>query len=87
MIVFLLESNIKLEKERMYMGRKRLTQILPFLLPLRIWQKNLFYRIGMKFDGNEYAKTFGEKLDYEIKSGKLDKQLSIDLFLLDLYDF
>ncbi len=47
------------------MGRKRLTQILPFLLPLRIWQKNLFYRIGMKFDGNEYAKTFGEKLDYE----------------------
>lgn len=28
-----------------------------------------------------------EKLDYEIKSGKLDKQLSIDLFLLDLYDF
>lgn len=52
------------------MGRKRLTQILPFLLPLRIWQKNLFYRIGMKFDGNEYAKTFGEKLDYEICNAK-----------------
>lgn len=52
------------------MTRKRLTQVFPFLLPLRIWQRNLFYRIGMKFDRNKYAKTFGEKLDYEICRAK-----------------
>ena len=52
------------------MARKRLTQIFPFLLPLRIWQRNQFYRIGMRFDGNKYAKTFGEKLDYEVCSTK-----------------
>ena len=48
------------------MARKRLTQLFPFLLPLRIWQRNLFYQIGMKFDGNKYSKNFGEKLKYEV---------------------
>lgn len=47
-------------------GKKRLTQLFPFLLPLRIWQRNLFYQIGMKFDGNKYSKNFGEKLKYEV---------------------
>ncbi len=28
-----------------------------------------------------------EKLDYQIKSGSMDKQISIDLFLLDLYEY
>ena len=44
------------------MARKRLTQLFPFLLPLRIWQRNLFYQIGMKFDGNKYSKSFGAQL-------------------------
>lgn len=48
------------------MARKRLTQRFPFLLPLRVWQRNLFYRIGMLFDGNKYSKNRGEKLKYEI---------------------
>lgn len=48
------------------MERKRLTQLFPFLLPLRIWQRNLFYQIGMKFDGNKYSKNFGEKLKYKV---------------------
>ncbi len=48
------------------MSRKRLTQIFTFLLPLRIWQRNLFYRIGMKFDSNKYSRIFGEKLEYEV---------------------
>lgn len=48
------------------MSRKRVTQIFPFLLPLRIWQRNVFYRIGMMLDKNKYASTFGEKLEYEI---------------------
>ena len=52
------------------MARKRLTQMFPFLLPLRIWQRNLFYRIGMRFDGNKYAKTLRKKLDYEVCSTK-----------------
>ena len=48
------------------MARKRLTQLFPFLLPLRIWQRDLFYQIGMKFDGNKYSKNFGEKLKYKV---------------------
>lgn len=52
------------------MARKRLTQIFPFLLPIRIWQRNLFYRIEMQLDGNQYAKTFGKKLPYEVCKAK-----------------
>ncbi len=52
------------------MARKRLTQIFPFLLPIRVWQRNLFYMIGMKFDGNKYSKTFGYKLPYEVCNAK-----------------
>ena len=48
------------------MARKRLTQLFPFLLPLRVWQRNLFYQIGMRFDGNKYSKNIGENLKYEI---------------------
>lgn len=52
------------------MARKRLTQIFPFLVPLRLWQRNLFYRIGMFFDKNTYSKDFEEKLQYEICNTK-----------------
>lgn len=52
------------------MARKRLTQIFPFLLPLRVWQRNLFYMIEMKFDGNRYSKTFGDELPYEVCNTK-----------------
>lgn len=48
------------------MPRKRLTQILPFLLPIRIWQRNLFSGIKMRFDKNKYSKKFGEPLKYEV---------------------
>lgn len=37
------------------MKRKRLTELMPFLLPLRIKQKELFYYTMMKRDGNNYA--------------------------------
>lgn len=43
------------------MARKRLTQLFPFLLPLRVWQRNLFYQIGMRFDGNKYSKKYWRK--------------------------
>lgn len=48
------------------MARKRLTQIFPFLIPIRVWQRNLFYRIGMFFDKNKYSKVFGDTLRYEV---------------------
>lgn len=38
------------------MSRKRLTQIFPFLLPLRRWQRKKLFYIKMRFDGNRYAK-------------------------------
>lgn len=52
------------------MARKRLTEVFPFLTGIRVWQRNLFHRIGMKFDHNTYSKTFGENLDYEVCSSK-----------------
>ncbi|MBW9148592.1 glycopeptide resistance accessory protein VanW [Clostridium sp. CM028] len=39
------------------MTRKRITQIFPFLLPLRKMQRKNFFYIHMYFDKNSYAKT------------------------------
>ncbi len=44
------------------MSRKRLTQIFPFLLPFRRWQKKQCRYLKMKFDGNRYASTISERL-------------------------
>ena len=52
------------------MARKRLTQIMPFLIPIRIWQRNLFYRISMYFDSNTYSKQTGNLLPYEVCNSK-----------------
>ena len=52
------------------MERKRLTQIFPFLLPIRKCQRKLFYTIKMKFDKNKYAKSMGAQLEYEICNDK-----------------
>lgn len=53
------------------MTRKRITQIFPFLLPLRIWQRNLFYQISMYFDKHKYAKGVQEELlKYEVCQSK-----------------
>lgn len=52
------------------MTRKRLTQIFPFLIPIRTWQKNLFYQVGMILDKNKYSVKMGDLLDYEICSSK-----------------
>lgn len=38
------------------MAAKRLTQIFPFLLPLRRWQRKVFFYAKMRFDKNVYAK-------------------------------
>lgn len=39
------------------MPRKRITQIFPFLLPLRRWQRKQFFYLKMALDRNRYAKT------------------------------
>lgn len=44
------------------MSRKRLTQVFPFLLPLRKWQRKKLFYLKMRFDGNRYAKKVSEKL-------------------------
>ncbi len=43
------------------MSRKRLTQIFPFLLPLRRWQRKNFFYFQMWKDGNRYAKKIADK--------------------------
>ena len=46
------------EIEERVMGRKRLTQFFPGLLPLRKRQKICCYYLGMRLDRNQYAKTY-----------------------------
>ena len=42
------------------MRRKRLTQIFPFLIPLRVWQRKLFFYLKMKLDKNKYSNCKNE---------------------------
>lgn len=42
------------------MSRKRITQILPFLLPIRVMQRKMFFYTAMRFDNRHYAKTVYE---------------------------
>lgn len=44
------------------MSRKRVTQIFPFLLPLRKWQRKKFFYFGMRLDGRKYAKRKSENV-------------------------
>lgn len=53
------------------MSRKRITEVFPFLLPLRIWQRNFFWTMKKKLDKNKYAKEIGkELLPYNITQSK-----------------
>lgn len=42
------------------MARKRITQIFPWLLPIRIKQRLFCFYLKMKFDGKRYARTVHE---------------------------
>lgn len=44
------------------MSRKRITQIFPFLIPLRTWQRKKCFYLSMRFDKNRYAKTVTDTL-------------------------
>ena len=49
-------------KEGEFMKRKRLTQVFPFLLPIRKWQRKKLFYLEMLIDGNKYAKNKSEAL-------------------------
>lgn len=44
------------------MTRKRLTQVFPFLTPLRQWQQKQYFYWKMKTDGNTYAEETEQKI-------------------------
>ena len=44
------------------MKRKRLTQVFPFLLPIRKWQRKKLFYLEMLIDGNKYTKNKSEAL-------------------------
>ncbi|MCQ6563863.1 glycopeptide resistance accessory protein VanW [Paenibacillus mendelii] len=49
------------------MRRKRLTQLFPFLLPVRVMQRKMCFYAGMRLDGLRYAGTIDEsQLPYKI---------------------
>lgn len=49
------------------MSRKRLTQVFPFLLPIRKWQRKTFFYLKMYFDRNKYAREMSKKfLPYKV---------------------
>lgn len=43
------------------MARKRVTQIFPWLIPFRRWQRNVCFYAGMKLDGKTYAEKRAAK--------------------------
>ncbi len=52
------------------MPRVLLTQYLPFLLPLRLWQRKKWYYLKMRFDKNRYAGSKAPLFPYELAGDK-----------------
>ena len=44
------------------MKRRRLTELFPWLTPLRVWQRKLFFYLGMRLDHNHYTAHISEEL-------------------------
>lgn len=44
------------------MARKRITEIFPFLIPIRVWERKRFYYLKMFLDKNKYAKQRRQEL-------------------------
>lgn len=65
------------------MPRKRLTQMFPFLLPLRKWERKRIFYLGMQLDGNKYArKTSNQVLPntvFETSSLMLNENSGFDM--------
>ncbi len=52
------------------MSRKLLTQLCPFLMPMRLWQRKKCYYLKMRFDGNRYASRKEPLFPYELAGDK-----------------
>lgn len=64
------------------MPRKRLTQLFPFLIPLRRWQRTKCFYLKMRLDHNRYAAEKQEELPVEVFTGKsllLNEQSGFDM--------
>ena len=64
------------------MPRKRLTQLFPFLIPLRRWQRTKCFYLKMRLDRNRYAQVKEEDLPVEIftdQSLLLNEQSGFDM--------
>jgi vancomycin resistance protein VanW len=49
------------------MHRKRVTQLFPFLLPVRVMQRKMWFYAGMRLDGHRYAETIdGKQLAHKL---------------------
>lgn len=49
------------------MHMKRVTQLFPFLLPVRVMQRKICFYAGMRFDRRHYAETIaGKQLPYKL---------------------
>jgi len=65
------------------MKKKRITQLFPFLLPIRRTQRKIIFYATMRFDLNRYAKTKAPELlpfcIYETKSKLLNENTCLDM--------
>ena len=52
------------------MPRKLVTQLFPFLMPLRLWQRKKWYYLKMQFDGIRYASRKEPLFPYELACDK-----------------
>lgn len=65
------------------MKKKRVTQIFPFLIPIRKLQRKIFFYIGMKLDSNRYSKRISnDTFEYKIfftKSKMINPKSGFDI--------
>ena len=65
------------------MKRKRITQLFPFLLPIRRMQRKLFFYLRMRFDANSYARTRTDRrlpfCAYEAKTNLINPNTGFDI--------
>ena len=65
------------------MTRKRMTQMFPFLTPLRQWQKKQEFYLKMKYDGRHYASTKQEQIlpysVFETKTNMINPDTGMDM--------
>ena len=52
------------------MSRILVTQLFPFLMPLRLWQRKKWYYLKMRLDGNRYTRRKESPFPYELASGQ-----------------